>query len=62
MYFPKVNIYHDNLCEDKRKTSTNKSRVCADEKKEKYNYDMEEERKTGPKKNTIVQMKKKADS
>jgi len=61
MYFPKVNIYHGKLYEDKKKTPTNKSRVYADRKKrekEKYNYDMEAERKIGPK-NTIVQLKER---
>jgi hypothetical protein len=55
MYVSKVNIYHDKLYEDQKNTNK-QSRVCADKKKEKYNYDMEAERKTGPK-NMIIQMK-----
>ena len=50
MYFPKVNIYHDNLYEDKKKTSTNKSRACGDQEKKKCNYDLEAERKMDEKK------------
>jgi hypothetical protein len=38
-----------------KKTPTNKA-VFVRTKKEKYNYDMEAERKTGPK-NMIIQMK-----
>jgi len=41
MYFSKVNIYHDKLYEDKRKTSTNKAVSVRTRRKEKYNYDME---------------------
>jgi hypothetical protein len=51
--FSKVNIYHDKLYEDKKETSANKSRACADKKEEKFSCDMEAEKKTGPK-NTIV--------
>lgn len=42
----------------KKKTLTKRSCVCA-EKKQKYNYDMEAEGKTGPKNNTIIQMKER---
>jgi hypothetical protein len=48
-------LSRQNYTKTKRKTPTNKSRVCA-ERREKYNYYMEAERKTGPK-NTIIQMK-----
>jgi hypothetical protein len=44
-----VNIHHDKLYEEKRKTSANKSRVRTTEKK-KCNYHMEAERKGGTKK------------
>jgi len=64
MYFPKVNIYHDKLYEDKRKTSTNKSRVCADHKKRSITMIWKQKEKMDQK-NTIIQKKekeKKADS
>jgi len=64
MYFPKVNIYHDKLYEDKRKTSTNKSRVCADQKKRSITMIWKQKEKMDQK-NIIIQMKekeKKADS
>jgi hypothetical protein len=50
MYFPKVNIYHDKLYEDKRKTSINKSRVCADHKKRSITMIWKQKEKNGPKK------------
>ena len=58
--FPKVNIYHDQLYEDKRKTSTNKSFVCADQKKKRSIFCMIWKQKENvDQKNTIVQMKEK---
>jgi hypothetical protein len=58
MYFPKVNIYHDQLYEDKRKTSTNKSRVCAYQKKRSISL-IWKQKENVDQKNTIVQMKEK---
>jgi hypothetical protein len=50
--FSKVNIYHDKLYEDKKKHQQTKA-VPVRTKKEKFSYDMEAEKNTGPK-NTIV--------